>query len=129
MTTMTRTRHAADAADNLADHAAQRASDAIRSTQGATNAAFERMNESVETAREHASPLLDRWTSQAEEVARRSAAAVRDSSALLRERAALAANVTSSRIQDDPLKSVLIAAAAGAVLMAVFGLLRRRDYR
>ena len=106
-------------AGNIADHAADTASHAIRSTQQLANRAFDRANDRIEGARETVSPALDRWSAQAESAARRSMEAMRD-------KALRAHDVTTSRIQDDPLKSVLIAAAAGAVLVALLSLFRGR---
>jgi ElaB/YqjD/DUF883 family membrane-anchored ribosome-binding protein len=121
MTTMTRAKPLAAEASNIADHAAETATAAIRSTQHVANTAFDRMSDSVEGARDRASPLIDRWSSQAEAAARRSVDAVR-------ERALQASTVTTGYIKDEPLKAVLIAAAAGAALMAVISVLRGRRY-
>ena len=115
-------------AASLADHAADSATSAIRSTQNVTNEAFDRLSDKVESARSHAAPLLDRLTSQAEIAARRSAEVVRDTSAQLRDKAARASDTTVGYIREEPVKSMLIAAATGAVLMALISLLRsRRD--
>jgi len=119
MTTMTRAKAVAHDASNIADHAADTATAAIRSTQQATNAAFDRISDSVDSARDRASPLINRWSSQAETAARRSVDAVR-------ERAAHASDVTTGYIKDEPLKAVVIAAAAGALLMALLSLTRSR---
>jgi len=119
MTTMTRAKPLAEEATNIADHAADSANAAIRSTQNVANSAFDRMSNSVEGVRDRASPLIDRWSSQAEMAARRSVDAVRD-------RAMQASNATTGYIKDEPLKAVFIAAAAGAALMALLSLTRSR---
>ena len=112
-------------AAGLADHAAEGATSAIRSTQDVANQAFDRLSDKVEDARSQAGPLLNRLTTQAEMAARRSADAVRDTSAQLREKALLASDSTVGYIRDEPVKSMLIAAATGAALMALIGLLGR----
>lgn len=109
----------------IADHAADGATSAIHSTQHIANEAFERLSDKVEDARSHAAPLLDRLTTQAEMAARRSVEAVRDTSAQLRERALHASDTTVGYVRNEPVKSMLIAAAAGAALMALIGLLGR----
>ena len=119
MTTMTRAKPLAQEAPNIVDHAAESATAAIRSTQHVANTAFDRMSDSVDSAREHAAPLINRWSSQAESAARRSVDAVR-------ERAMQASSVTTGYIKDEPLKAVFIAAAAGAALMALMSLIRSR---
>jgi len=112
-------------ASNFADQAADSASSAIRSTQAVANAAFDRLNDKVDSAREHAAPMINRLSSQAEAVARRSADTVRETSAQLRDRALRAQDTTVGYIRDEPVKAMLIAAATGAVLMALIGLMGR----
>ena len=113
-------------AAGLADHAAESATSAIRSTQNVANEAFDRLSDKVEDARSRAAPLLDRLTTQAEMAARRGADVVRDTSAQLRERAVHASDTTVGYIRNEPVKAMLIAAATGAALMALIGLLNRR---
>ena len=130
---MTTTRTRADAPDtpNLADQAAATANHAIRSTQDMANATFDRISERVDEARDRAAPAIDRWSAQADNALRRSLDALRDTTNQLREQATKATDMTAGRVRDEPLKSVLIAAAAGAALMVLLGLLSgsRRDRR
>jgi ElaB/YqjD/DUF883 family membrane-anchored ribosome-binding protein len=70
-------------------------------------------------------PIIDRLVKNAESLARRGIEGARDSSQQLRERAARATDSTVSYIKDEPVKSMLIAAATGAALMALIGLLNR----
>ena len=71
------------------------------------------------------SPLLARAGEQASALAQRGVDAVRDRSLQVREQALRASDNTLNYIKDEPVKAVLMAAAAGAVLMALIGLLRR----
>jgi ElaB/YqjD/DUF883 family membrane-anchored ribosome-binding protein len=119
MNTMSRAKPFTEEATSMADHAADSANAAIRSTQNVANSAFDRMSDSVEGARQRAVPFIDRWSTQAETAARRSVDAVRD-------RAMQASNRTTGYIRDEPLKAVLIAAAAGAALLALTNLIRSR---
>lgn len=105
---------------NVADHAAAAASQAIRATQRATDDTFDRLDERVESARGRVSPWIDLWSRRAESAARRSADAMRDSATRANE-------ATSGYIRDEPLKAVLIAAVAGAALLALMQLLRGTD--
>jgi ElaB/YqjD/DUF883 family membrane-anchored ribosome-binding protein len=114
-----------DQASNVAEHAADSATQAIRSTQNVANQAFDRLSDRVEDARNQATPVLNRLATQAEAAARRSVDAVRDTSAQLREKATHASDTTVSYIRDEPVKAMLIAAATGAALMALIGLLNR----
>jgi ElaB/YqjD/DUF883 family membrane-anchored ribosome-binding protein len=120
----------AEISNNLADQAAQSADRAIKSTQRVANQALDSLAGSVEDLRQHTAPLLNRATEQASALAQRGANAVRDSSQQVRDRAMRASDSTVAYIRDEPFKAVLIAAATGAVLMALLSLLggaRRRD--
>ncbi|MGK2897894.1 MAG: hypothetical protein ACSLE9_04310 [Burkholderiaceae bacterium] len=112
-------------APNFADHAADGATSAIRSTQNVANAAFDRLSDQVDMAREHAVPLINRLSSQAESAARRSAEAVRETSVQLREKARHAQDATVGYIRNEPVKAMLMAAATGAALMALIRLMGR----
>jgi ElaB/YqjD/DUF883 family membrane-anchored ribosome-binding protein len=70
-------------------------------------------------------PLLDRASEQASALAQRGLHAVQDSAHQLREKAAHSGEVTVRYIQNEPVKAVLIAAATGAALMALLGLMSR----
>jgi ElaB/YqjD/DUF883 family membrane-anchored ribosome-binding protein len=70
-------------------------------------------------------PLLDRATEQAGAMARRGVDAMRDTSQQMRDAAWRASDRTASLVRNEPLKSMLIAAVAGAALMALLGLLTR----
>jgi hypothetical protein len=73
----------------------------------------------------HPAPLLERATDGAGALARRGIDAVRDSSQRLRDEAWRFSDDTVRRVRTEPVKSLLIAAAAGAALMALVGLLTR----
>jgi ElaB/YqjD/DUF883 family membrane-anchored ribosome-binding protein len=119
-----------EVSNNLADQAAQSADNAIRSTQQIANAALDQLANGVEDLHHRAAPLLNRATEQASAAAHRSMDAVRDSSHELRAKAQEAADTTVAYIKDEPVKAMLIAAATGAALMALVGLLgRSRDGR
>ena len=62
---------------------------------------------------------------QTSKMAHRGMDAVHDTALQLREQAQLSTDATVQYIQREPIKSVLVAAAAGATLMAVVSLLNR----
>ncbi len=115
--------------NNLADQAAHSADVAIRATQRVASGALDDLAKSVEGLRQEAAPLLDRANEQAHALAQRGMDAVRDGTHQVRERALRASDATAAYIQHDPLKSVLIAAATGAALMALIGLMTRSHGR
>jgi ElaB/YqjD/DUF883 family membrane-anchored ribosome-binding protein len=110
---------------SLADQAAQNADSAISSSKRVANEALDTLSDKVQDVKDQAAPVLNRVASKAEELARRSADVMRDSSAQIKERAQRASYATVGYIKDEPVKSILIAAAAGAALMALVTLLSR----
>jgi len=70
-------------------------------------------------------PLLERAGEKASALAQRGVDAVRDRSLQVRDQALRASDNTLNYIKDEPVKAVLIAAAAGAALMVLLGLLRK----
>lgn len=114
-----------DQPTNIADHAAQTADEAIKSTQQVANHALDSLAGSVQNARQQVSPLLDRATEQASALAHRGVEAVRHGSQQLRDTALHATDTTAGYIKNDPIKAVLIAAATGAALMALVSLISR----
>ncbi|MBL0730878.1 hypothetical protein [Piscinibacter sp. HJYY11] len=112
-------------ASTVADQAAGKADQAIRSTQRLANDALDGLSESVNSASSRVAPMINRATEQASALAQRSMEAVRQTSQQLRDKASHASDATASYIRNDPIKSVLIAAATGAALMALVSLLSR----
>jgi ElaB/YqjD/DUF883 family membrane-anchored ribosome-binding protein len=112
--------------NGLADQAADSADHAIKSTQRVANATLDRMAGTVQDLRHQAAPLLNRVSAQASELAQRGVDAVRDTSQQLRDKAVRASDGTVNYIRDEPVKAMLIAAATGAALMALIGLMSRK---
>ena len=112
-------------ANDLADQAVQGTNDAIRSTRQVANDTLDRVSSKVQDVRDQAAPVLSRVAERAETLARRGLDTVRDTSSQVRERALAASDATIGYVKDEPVKSMLIAAAVGAGLMALVGLLSR----
>ena len=89
------------------------------------NETLDELSGSVASVRDQAAPVLDRVTAQAQALAKRSAQAVRETSQQLRNNAARVSDTTVGYVKDEPIKAILIAAAAGAALMALVTLLAR----
>ena len=68
--------------------------------------------------------MLDRASDQAGNLGHRGVEAVRETAQSIRARAQHASDSTLDYIRTEPLKAVLIAAATGAVLMALVSLMR-----
>lgn len=117
-------------ASNLADKTTENAHSAVRSTQVKANQALDSLDESIDDAGDKVTPLINRLSAKAEDVAKRGAERMRETKDQLRERALQAQDTTVGYIRDEPMKSMLMAAATGAVLMALVSLMiggRSRD--
>ena len=86
---------------------------------------FPASTQSADTSQDSGPKLLGRAAEQASVLAQRSLDAVRQSKEQLREKALRASDGTVAYIKDEPVKAMLIAAATGAALMALVGLLSR----
>jgi ElaB/YqjD/DUF883 family membrane-anchored ribosome-binding protein len=76
--------------------------------------------------------LIDQAAQSADQAigaAHRGVAALRQGTQQLADRAQHAGDATVTYIRDEPVKAMLIAATAGAVLMALVGLLTRSSHR
>ena len=107
------------------DAAGQSADQAIRSTQRLGNSALDGLSNSAKELQDQAKPLLNRAAEKASDMAHRSLEAARDGSQKVRDQVKQASDTTLGYIQHEPVKAVLIAAAAGAALMALISLMNR----
>ena len=114
----------AEATNHLADPTAP-LENAIQSTRRMVDDTLDGLTEGVQDLRQQTTPIIHRVSEQAAALASRGAAAVRDGTQQVRERAVHASESTIGYIKDEPVKSMLIAAATGAALMAMLSLLTR----
>ena len=101
----------ADAATHLINQSAQSAEDTVNQSQNLANSAVDGLQGAMQDMRRQAAPLLD---------------SVRDGSHQLSAKAAQASDDTVNYIKHEPVKSMLIAAATGAALMALISLFTSR---
>jgi ElaB/YqjD/DUF883 family membrane-anchored ribosome-binding protein len=90
---------------------------------------IDRVTESHNNLADQAAPLRNRATEQASVLAQRGVDAVREGSRQVRDQALRASDGTLHYVRQEPVKSILIAAAVGATLMALlsrWGGLRER---
>lgn len=87
--------------------------------------AFDTLASTVRELQHDAVPVIERATARAGDLAQRGIEAVRDGSRELRSTALDASDRTVTYIKEEPVKAVLIAAATGAALMALIGLVSR----
>lgn len=112
-------------AHDLADQAVAGTTDAINATRRVANDTIDRVAGKVQDVRDQAAPVLSRVAERAETLARRGLDSVRDTSSQVRDRAVRASDATIGYVKDEPVKSMLIAAAVGAGLMALVSLVSR----
>lgn len=113
-----------DQASSAADRAAETADSALKATRRMANQGLDSLESNVDAARDTIQPAIARLATQAESLARRGLDAMRDSAGQVRERAQTMGDVTVRYVKDEPVKSVLIAAAAGAAVMALVSLIQ-----
>lgn len=105
--------------DKFSDTVAQSADQAKKSTASAAGEALGSLTGTVQDIRQQAGPMLDRAAEQASALAQRGVDTVRETSQQLRDKALRASESTVKYVKDEPVKSVLIAVATGAALMAL----------
>ena len=100
----------------VADRATTKAHGMIDRARDSTGHALDALSGGVDTVGHRAPEVINRVAAQVEELARRGIERARDTSAQVREQVGIAGDRTVARIQDQPIKAVLIAAAVGALL-------------
>lgn len=118
-----------DKSSHLIEQASRSADQAIRATQQAANGAVDNAADSLQDLRRKTTPTLERASEQVSAMAHRGMDSVRETSHQLRVKAEHASDSTVNYIKEEPVKAVLIAAATGAVLMALVSLVARSHDR
>lgn len=116
---------ATQAIDGMAEHAAARVDATLESTRRATNQTLDSLRSGVDHLREAVPGAFARAAAQVEELTRRGVDRAREAGQTAREQALRAGDATVMRIRDEPVKAVLVAAAAGAALAALIGWMAR----
>lgn len=114
-------------ARDLADSALQSAQDAVTATQDAATASIEKAHERVEKWHSEADPALSEFANKAQVLAERSIHYCADTSAKMRKKMDQCTDTTTRYVAEQPGKSIVLAAAVGAVVaLASAALWRRR---
>lgn len=106
------------------DPLTDRAQQAIRSTQQAATHALDQLSDAVQQAHDQAVPRIEQLGERAETLTRHGIEAARERAARLREAAHHTQDRTVGYIRAEPVKSVLIAAGLGALLVGVWRMAR-----
>lgn len=117
-----------ETAAQAARTAAQGAADVASTTRRAAGNSMDEVSASLDQARHETGAALRQLVSDSEALAHRGMESVRGSAEHLREKSLHAKDATSEYIQHEPIKSMLMAAAAGAALMALVALFSRHGH-
>lgn len=106
-----------------------RAAAALKAAERDAHAAIDSAVDGLATAYSETKPLLSRVGKQARGYVSDSVDTARQQAAVLRERSAAAVDSTRGYVRDEPVKSLLIAAAVGAAVIALVEVVRVRRNR
>jgi ElaB/YqjD/DUF883 family membrane-anchored ribosome-binding protein len=115
--------------DKAADQAASKATGVIQSTKRVANGALDSLQHGVDELRQTVPSAFSNAAAQVEDLTRRGLERAKQTSAQVREKVNGASERTVEYIKDEPVKSVLIAAAAGAAMAALIGWVARSRSR
>ncbi len=111
----------------LADDVRQTAQDAAETTRAYAQNAVNAAGEKVRELRRDAEPGVEQLAARVQQAVQRGLDAASTTSARAHRRIEQAADVTGRYISDQPVRSVLLAAAAGAAITALIVLASRRS--
>lgn len=114
----------ADNASAATDKIANKAESAVDSARTLANDALDKADTKVRTLRDDIKPAIDAISSRVQDMAQQGRAAASETTAQARDKFNEVASRTSTYVSEQPMKSMAIAAAAGAVLAMLLG--RRR---
>jgi ElaB/YqjD/DUF883 family membrane-anchored ribosome-binding protein len=117
--------NAAKTASQLADDARQTANEAMDATRAYAQNAVNAAGEKVRDMKRDFEPSVEQLAARVQQAVQRGLDAASTTSARAQRRIEQAADVTGRYISDQPVRSVLVAAAAGAAITALIVLASR----
>ena len=127
MTIQTTTQKAADTAHNVAEGMFDKASEALQSTRKMTNESLDKAESRVQRLQEDVDPMIDDLAAKAQDLATRGISYCAQTGERARRQFNQAAEATNRYVTEQPGKSLLIAAAAGAAFAAALMWTRHRN--
>lgn len=121
------TNKAASSARNLSDDVVQSADKALESTRNFANDSIDKAGNKVRELRQDVDPLVEQITARAQELASRGIEYASDAKYKAQQRLSQYADATGRYVADQPVRSVLIAAATGAAIAALILIATRND--
>lgn len=126
MNTQTAAQKIADTAHSINDSAAATAKDAVQATRKAANNSLDKAERGVNYVHSELDPAIDDLAARAQDLASRGISYCAETSERARRQFNHATEVTTRYVQDQPGKSLLLAAAAGAAFATLCVLTSRR---
>jgi len=115
--------------EQATDQAAGKATGMIQSTKRVATGALDSLQSGVDDLRQSVPTAFSNAAAQVEDLTRRGIDRARQASTQVRDKVNGASERTVDYIKEEPVKSVLIAAAAGAVMAALIGWVARSRSR
>ncbi len=114
-------------ADQMGDRTADKADQALRATRRAAHDSIDSMQEGVSRTRENLTQAVNSAADRVEQATRQGLDRAREVGDTVRTQVSRAGDQTADYIRDEPMKSVLIAAAAGALVALLVNAMSRSD--
>lgn len=108
-------------ASEIAQRTAIKADQAVAATQSAVNQTADAVNEGLDNLGESGTSALTRAAAKADALANKGMEQARRAGSAVREQAQVTGDRTVEHIRQEPVKAVLMAAAAGAVVALLLG--------
>ncbi len=110
---------------NLTDDAAKTADRAIASTKRAADSALDTVSDKLDDLKQSSADAASSLAAQIDDLAHRAVALAKQAGSGVRKQAELTGERTVGYVKDEPVKAMLIAAATGAALVALMGIMSR----
>jgi ElaB/YqjD/DUF883 family membrane-anchored ribosome-binding protein len=110
------TQKAVDATKDIVNNAADAAKVGMNATRKVASDAVDKAQAGLDAAQKHINPVIDDLAARAQDLANRSIHFCADSSERARRQLQCAAEATNRYVVDQPAKSLMLAAAAGAAV-------------
>ncbi len=121
------TRDAMPALRKASDEVLQTASHAVDATRDYSNHALDKTEDKVRELRSNVDPLVDRFSAKAQQLARQSLDMAAEAKEMAQKSLSRYSAVTSQYVSEQPVRSVLIAAAVGAAVALLVSSARNRN--
>lgn len=109
------------------EDAAQAAADAGERTRGFAHDALDQAETKIREMRQNVDPMVDMMSAKAQRLARQSLDIAADAKQKAQDSLSRYTDLTTRYVSEQPLRSVLIAAAVGAAVALLVSASRRRD--